>query len=206
VTHLLTDGILNNPVGTFTNTQTSSWYEKDFIVLIGDAAHSMIPFYGQGVNSAFEDCLLLGKCLDTHEDYEKAFASFQTVRKPHTDTISKLAQENFYTLRDKTRSFTYVLREKVQTGLAILFPSLFMPPLYKAIIYSLEPYGNVIEKYRKQQHSLKQLIIGGGVVMLFVPYYVYTLIKKINKVRLFNHPQLRTYFKQQAPVLFFIRK
>jgi kynurenine 3-monooxygenase len=72
VTHLLTDGILNNPVGTFTNTQTSSWYEKDFIVLIGDAAHSMIPFYGQGVNSAFEDCLLLGKCLDTHEDYEKA--------------------------------------------------------------------------------------------------------------------------------------
>lgn len=206
VAELLAEGILHNPVGTFTSTQTSSWYEKDFIVLIGDAAHSMIPFYGQGVNSAFEDCLMLGNQLDKYDDYGKAFASFQRVRKPHTDTISKLAQENFYTLRDKTRSFTYLLREKVQTGLAMLFPTFFMPPLYKLIIYSVEPYGKVLEKYRHQQHVLKQVIITSGVLVLFIPYYVFTKLQKVKFAKLLNHPQPRSYFKQKATVLFLIRK
>lgn len=97
----LTEEFLTNPTGSLATVYTYPWAYKDKALLIGDAAHAIVPFYGQGMNAAFEDCVLLDTYLEQYRhDWSAAFCAYQQARKPDTDAIAALALDNFREMRD----------------------------------------------------------------------------------------------------------
>lgn len=143
-----------HPVGHLVTTSTSPWCSGDGAVLVGDAAHAVYPFYGQGMNSALEDCLVLDECLarDPH-DRAGALAAYQRLRKPHTDVLAELSAQNFVELRDGTRSPLRLARNRADTVLARLLPGTWLP-LYTMISHTSIPYADALRRARRQHRAL----------------------------------------------------
>jgi len=139
-----------NPPSDFITTRTNLWHYKDLCVLLGDACHTVVPFYGQGMNAAFEDCSILDKCIAEHRgELETAFRDFQHLRKRNTDALATLSIENFVELRDKVRSRKLAARKKVDRLLSTVLPGRFIP-LYTLISHTTIPYADAIERAKKQ--------------------------------------------------------
>src|SRR5437588_9713640 len=99
----LLDDFRNNPTGSLVTIRCAPWFYKDRVALVGDAAHAVVPFYGQGMNAAFEDCVVLDECLEKFpHDRHRAFAEYFERRKVNADALADLALENFIEMRDKT--------------------------------------------------------------------------------------------------------
>ncbi|GAA3086345.1 FAD-dependent oxidoreductase [Streptosporangium carneum] len=153
-----------NPVGTLVTVRTSPWSHGDKAVLVGDACHAVYPFYGQGMNAAFEDCLRLDACLRTHpDDWATAFRRYQESRKPHTDVLADLSAEHFTELRDRLRSPLFALRKQADVALHGLFPELWQP-LYTMVSHTTIPYADALERARRQERVLRR--VGGGAAAL----------------------------------------
>src|SRR6185295_964359 len=124
----LAEEFASKKTGEFLTLRTSRWHHKGKVVLLGDACHAIIPFYGQGMNAAFEDCATLDDCLERHPgDWAAAFAEFQAVRKKHTDVLGDLSKENFTELRDTMRSAVRVARKRAWVLANRLFPKTVVP-------------------------------------------------------------------------------
>lgn len=144
------ENFMRNPPSEFITTRTNVWHYQDFCVLLGDACHTVVPFYGQGMNAAFEDCSILDQCLERHrDDHETAFREFQHLRKRNTDALATLSVENFIELRDKVRSRNLAAKKKVDLLLADLLPGTWVP-LYTLISHTSVPYAEAIERAKKQ--------------------------------------------------------
>src|SRR5438105_11789470 len=101
----LLDDFKNNPTGSLVTIRCAPWFSQDKVCLVGDAAHAVVPFYGQGMNAAFEDCVVLDECLAQFpEDRHRAFAEYFHHRKVNADALANLAVQNFIEMRDKTAS------------------------------------------------------------------------------------------------------
>ena len=101
-----------NPTGSLVTIRCAPWHYRDKVALVGDAAHAVVPFYGQGMNAAFEDCVVLDECLaEFPDDRARAFAEYFRRRKVNADALADLAVHNFIEMRDKTAS-TRVPREE----------------------------------------------------------------------------------------------
>ncbi|MBW4717940.1 FAD-dependent oxidoreductase [Saccharothrix obliqua] len=123
-------------------------------VLLGDAAHAVYPFFGQGMNAAFEDCSVLDRCLGAHpDDLPGALAAFEQARRPHTDVLAELSKQNFVELRDKLRSPLFVARKKADLVLHRAFPRSWVP-LYTLITHTTVPYGEALARARRQDRLL----------------------------------------------------
>lgn len=147
------------PIGDFITLYTHPWYYQDRIVLIGDASHSFVPFYGQGMNASLADCIILRDCLaQFKEERVRAFATYQQLRKRHTDAMADLSKQNFVEICDKVRSPLFVLYKNMDVLLNKLFPKIWIP-LYSLIMYTDIPYADAIERVKKQAHILKWLIV-----------------------------------------------
>src|SRR4029079_50473 len=110
---LLTD-FRENPTGSLVTIRCSPWHYRDKVALLGDAAHAVVPFYGQGMNAAFEDCVVLDECLAEYpDDRERAFAEYFRHRKENTNALADLAIENFIEMRDKTASRVFRAKKKL---------------------------------------------------------------------------------------------
>src|SRR5437763_381822 len=110
----LLDDFKNNPTGSLVTIRCAPWYYKDKVTLVGDAAHAVVPFYGQGMNAAFEDCVVLDECLEKFPDNrERAFAEYFSRRKQNADALADLAIGNFIEMRDKTASKTFRAKKKL---------------------------------------------------------------------------------------------
>lgn len=108
---------------------------KNKTLLIGDAAHGIVPFFGQGMNAGFEDCHVLNELLDKHEDkWKKVLPAFQELRKPDADAIAQLALDNFVEMRDLVADKTFLLRKKIENKLHELFPDKWIP-LYSMVTF-----------------------------------------------------------------------
>lgn len=146
----LEEDYLENPVGSLVTVRCSPWHWKDRVVLLGDAAHAVVPFYGQGANASFEDCVVLDECLRTHAgDREAAFREFGELRKEHADALADLALENFVEMRDRTASPLFRLGKTVEKGLHRAFPRAFVP-LYQLVTFSRTPYADAVRRARRQ--------------------------------------------------------
>jgi kynurenine 3-monooxygenase len=179
---IIIKSILNNPTGRFATVKTSPWSYKDFIVLIGDSAHSVIPFYGQGVCAALDDCLTIMNLLKINKyNWEKALRQYEQLRKKDTDTLSILAKENFIELRDKSRSQFYILKDKADTLLSRLFPNIWMPSLYILIAHGTLNYDKAYRLHKRQQLISK--IIGLDLVLFIssILWGIYLKIKSLPK-------------------------
>src|SRR5207237_2525787 len=110
----LAEDFFRNPTGPLVTIRCSPWHHDGKVVLLGDACHAVVPFLGQGMNAAFEDCTVLHRCLvETNRDWERASARYEALRKEHTDTLADLCVENFIEMRDRVASPWFVLKKRL---------------------------------------------------------------------------------------------
>ena len=136
----LAEDYFANPTGSLVTVRCAPWHWQDKVCIFGDAAHAIVPFYGQGMNAAFEDCLALSQCLARHaEDRGAALAEFQALRKPNADAIADMAIANFVEMRDKVGSPDFLYRKKVEQTVHQAFPER-VTPQYNLVSFSTVPY------------------------------------------------------------------
>ena len=114
----LSENFFANPTGAMVTIKCSPWHVHDRALLLGDAAHAIVPFFGQGINCGFEDCTVLLDLLDRRDaDWERVFPEFEQSRKANTDAIAELAVENFVEMRDRVADPQFLFRKKVELAL-----------------------------------------------------------------------------------------
>jgi kynurenine 3-monooxygenase len=155
----LQDDYVENPTSSLVTVRCRPWHHRDRIVLLGDACHAVVPFYGQGANAAFEDCVVLDRCLGQNApDWERVFVEYELARKAHTDVLAELAIENFREMRDKVASRTFLAKKRLEKFLHRFFPRWFIP-LYSMVTFGLTPYGEAVERDRKQWAVVKMAAV-----------------------------------------------
>ncbi len=127
------EGFMNSPASSLVTVKCFPW-AKNNTLLIGDAAHAIVPFYGQGMNAGFEDCRVLNQLIDKADDWKSIFSEFQKTRKPDTDSIAELALDNFIEMRDLVADAKFLLRKKIEAKLNQLFPEKWIP-LYSMVTF-----------------------------------------------------------------------
>ncbi|MGB0870057.1 MAG: FAD-dependent oxidoreductase [Flavobacteriales bacterium] len=142
----LVDVYNSNPTSTLCIIRCYPWV-RNKTALIGDASHAIVPFYGQGMNSGFEDCSILHQIIESIEDkndWDTILDEYQKERKPNTDAIADLAMYNFIEMRDKTADPEFLLRKKIEKKLLINHPDKWVP-LYSMVTFSHTPYAEALE-------------------------------------------------------------
>ena len=136
---------------------------KDKLCLIGDAAHAIVPFYGQGMNCGFEDCTVLDQLMEKHGDnWEKILNEFQESRKPNSDAIAELAVMNFVEMRDLVGSKEFLLRKKIEARIHDKFPDKWLP-LYSQVTFSDIPYSVALANGKKQDEIMRKVMNLSGI-------------------------------------------
>ena len=151
----LVDDYLHNPVGRLGTVRCDTWHVPGGrTALIGDAAHAIVPFYGQGANCAFEDVVELDRCLtETAGNWEKALPLYEERRKDNADAIARMALENFIEMRDKVASPAFRLTRKTEHALQKALPRLWLSR-YELVSFSTKPYAQVEHRARRQWQAL----------------------------------------------------
>ena len=153
--------LTRHPQGQLGTVHTRSWHIGGKVLLLGDAAHAIVPFHGQGMNAAFEDCSFLDTLLDRHESWESLFAELERVRLPDTDAIAQMALENYIEMRDTVRDPTYVRRKALALELERRFPAFI--PRYSMVMFHPEiSYAEALRRGAVQQEILRELDERGG--------------------------------------------
>src|SRR6266853_1945127 len=158
----LLDDFKTNPTGSLVTIRCAPWFYKDKVALVGDAAHAVVPFYGQGMNAAFEDCVVLDECLAGFpEDRQRAFAEYFQRRKANADALADLALENFIEMRDKTASRAFRAKKKLDHFLEALLPGIYLP-LYTMVTSTRIPYSQAARRAQLQD----RIVYAGLAVLL----------------------------------------
>src|SRR2546423_1189014 len=140
------------------------WYYRDKVCLLGDAAHAVVPFYGQGMNAAFEDCVVLDECLEKFSnDRERAFAEYFSRRKENADALADLAIGNFIEMRDKTASKTFHAKKKLDHVLEAALQGIYLP-LYTMVTFTRIPYAEAARRARLQD----QIVYAGLIAIVLI--------------------------------------
>jgi kynurenine 3-monooxygenase len=159
----LLDDFHQNPTGSLVTIRCAPWYYRDTACLVGDAAHAVVPFYGQGMNAAFEDCVVLDECLEKFPDNrERAFAEYFVRRKENADALADLAIGNFIEMRDKTASRTFRAKKKLDHLLEAALPGIYLP-LYTMVTFTRIPYAEAARRAKLQDR-----IVYGGLISVSI--------------------------------------
>jgi len=148
-----------NPAGLLATLYLDRWHLDDRAVLLGDAAHAMVPFHGQGMNCAFEDCVALAERLFADDDRAAAFAAFQAERLPSARAIQAMALENYLEMRDRVDNDDYLLQRALEHELAERHPERFMPR-YAMVTFHRMPYEVAYARGLQQRELLVELTRG----------------------------------------------
>jgi kynurenine 3-monooxygenase len=153
----LADTFFTNPTGAMVTVKCSPWHVGGRALLLGDAAHAIVPFFGQGINCGFEDCSSLLELLDQHgADWDRVFTEFEKSRKVNTDAIADLAVENFVEMRDRVADPRFLFRKKVELALEAKYPQLFVPK-YAMVTFHRVPYATALKRGQVQDRMLAEL-------------------------------------------------
>jgi len=140
------------------------WSAAGRVLLVGDAAHAMLPYYGQGANAGFEDCAILDSLIDRYgTDWEPVFEAFEGGRRPDTDAMADLCQEHLAILRDDSSRPEFQRQWRFEQQLHRLMPDTFMP-LYSMIAFSSLSYAEARRRDRLQEQLVRELLEDGNVV------------------------------------------
>jgi kynurenine 3-monooxygenase len=166
----LVEDFRQNPTGSLVTIRCAPWYYRDKVCLVGDAAHAVVPFYGQGMNAAFEDCVVLDECLEQFPDNrERVFAEYFRRRKENADALADLAIGNFIEMRDKTASKSFRAKKKLDHLLEALLPGIYLP-LYTMVTFTRIPYSTAARRAHLQDRivygSLAFLVLIAALVMI----------------------------------------
>lgn len=153
----LKENYSNNPTGSMVTIKCSPWQMNGKALLLGDAAHAIVPFFGQGMNCAFEDCTVFLELMDRHgPDWPKLFSEFERARQTNTDAIADLALENFVEMRDRVADPRFLFRKKVELALEAKYPHLFVPK-YAMVTFHRVPYAVALSRGKIQDRLLTEL-------------------------------------------------
>jgi len=153
----LRSNFFSNPTGSMVTIKCAPWHVEDRALLLGDSAHAIVPFFGQGINCGFEDCTFLLELIDRHgADWERVFREFEAMRKINTDAIADLAIENFVEMRDRVADPRFLFRKKVELALEARYPRLFVPK-YAMVTFHRIPYSTALSRGLVQERILTEL-------------------------------------------------
>lgn len=152
----LVEDFERNPTASLVTVRCAPWVWRKRVVLIGDAAHAIVPFYGQGMNAGFEDCSILIELLREHgNDWQAVLPLYQQKRKPNGDAVANLALRNFEEMKDHVADPKFLLRKKVEKRLHELFPEKFTP-VYSMVSFSHTPYAEAWSEQQRQDHLMER--------------------------------------------------
>ena len=150
-----------NPVGLLATIHSDPWQADGKVALIGDAAHAILPFFGQGANCGFEDVVELDRCLsEVDDDWTLALPMYQERRRHNAEAIAQLAKENFIEMRDKVGSKAFLASKKLEHAVEKALPGRYLSR-YEMVSFTTIPYAEVIERSRRQQRAVA---VAGGVL------------------------------------------
>ena len=149
----------SNPIGNLATVYLDRWHLEGRAVLIGDAAHAMVPFHGQGMNCAFEDCVALADQLDANGTLAEAFAAFEAQRKPDAEAIQQMALENYIEMRDKVDDAAFLLQRQLELALQERHPGRFVPH-YTMVSFMRIPYSVALHRSEAQRVILEDATRG----------------------------------------------
>jgi kynurenine 3-monooxygenase len=153
----LTGGFFDNPVGMLGTIRCDRWHHGGDALIMGDAAHAIVPFHGQGMNAGFEDCMALDLCLDElGDDWQGVFAAFEKRQKPNANAIADMALENYVEMRDSVLDAKFRLKKEIAWKLEALYPDHFIPR-YSMVMFHLLPYSDAHARGKIQAHILDEL-------------------------------------------------
>jgi len=148
---------INNPVGSLVTVKTYPWF-KGKSILLGDSAHAIVPFYGQGMNACFEDCTILDDIMTKYlPDWDKVFDEYQKERKPNDDAIADLAIQNFIEMRDSVGNPEFLRKKHIEHELNRLYPNDF-DGQYELVTFSHTPYKEALDQGAKNNALLNHII------------------------------------------------
>lgn len=146
-----------NPVGKMVTVKCYPWSFGGKTLLMGDAAHAIVPFFGQGMNCGFEDCVVLDELLSKHgSNWKQVFEEFEHGRKPDTDAIADMAIENFTEMRDKVGDRSFLIQKEVEKILHREFGDAYIPR-YSMVTFSRVPYRFALSEGKRQDQILHEL-------------------------------------------------
>ena len=153
----LIEEFATHPQGQLGTVQSRSWHLGGQVLLLGDAAHAIVPFHGQGMNAAFEDCRVLDDLLDQHDDWGSLFENFERVRLPDTAAIAQMALENYTEMRDSVRDPAYLRRKTLAMALERRFPDRFIPRYSMVMFHPEISYAEALRRGAVQEQILTEL-------------------------------------------------
>ena len=167
----LLEDFRQNPTGSLVTIRCAPWFYRDKVCLLGDAAHAVVPFYGQGMNAAFEDCVVLDECLEEFpENRERAFGEYFSRRKVNADALADLAIGNFIEMRDKTASKTFRSKKKLDHFLEAALPGIYLP-LYTMVTFTRIPYATAAKRARTQDAIVYTALIAIVLIMALLIFH-----------------------------------
>jgi kynurenine 3-monooxygenase len=153
----LVENYFQNPTGAMVTIKCAPWHVDGRALLLGDAAHAIVPFFGQGMNCAFEDCTYFLELLDRFgPDWSAVFSAFEEARKADTDAIADLAIENFVEMRDRVADPRFLFKKKVELELEKRYPGRFVPK-YAMVTFHRTPYSVAAQRGAIQDGMLGEL-------------------------------------------------
>ena len=148
-----------HPPGLLGTLHLRQWHLQGRAVLLGDAAHAMVPFHGQGMNCAFEDCVALARHLLEQDSLAQAFAAFEAERKPNAEAIQQMALENYLEMRDRVADPAFLLQRELEQQLQARWPTRFVPH-YTMVTFLHTPYAVALERTELQRRILEAATAG----------------------------------------------
>ncbi|MFM1804664.1 MAG: hypothetical protein RL136_1543 [Planctomycetota bacterium] len=156
----LAEDFERNPVGVMVTIRCSPW-TRGRITLIGDAAHAVVPFYGQGANASFEDCEALADALAAHEDIDEALRAYGAARVANSNAIADMALRNFIEMRDLTGRTSFKWKKKLEHALNRVMPATFVP-LYDLVSFTTVPYAEAKARGAANDRAIRRLVVGAA--------------------------------------------
>jgi len=153
-----------NPTSSLVTIRCFPWVHEDRFALIGDAAHAIVPFFGQGMNCGFEDCRVLDELIELYkDDWKKILPEYQLLRKPDADAIAEMALNNFTEMREKTADPQFLLQKKIEAKLNERYPDKWIPAYSQVTFSPRIRYSEALQRGRKQDAIMKEVMKMQGI-------------------------------------------
>jgi len=154
----LTKDFFNNPTSAMVTMKCYPWTYWNKVALVGDSAHAVVPFYGQGMNAGFEDIYVLDQMIAKHgDDWSAIFKEYQEDRKPNADAIAELSYRNFIEMSSKTADPKFLLQKKIEKAFAKKYPDKWVP-VYSRVTFSDRPYAEALALGDIQEEIMKKVM------------------------------------------------
>jgi kynurenine 3-monooxygenase len=174
----LVEDFFGNPTSSLCTVRCFPWRYKDKALIFGDASHAIVPFYGQGMVSGFEDCFVFDQLADEHwNDKENLFDKFQYSRKPDDDAIANLALRNFIEMRDSVADPRFLLRKQIEKKLSAKHPDKWTP-LYEMVTFSEMRYSEALSRGKEQDRIMEEILSWDGIETNWEAPDVFTKIEE----------------------------